>query len=72
MPATQREIDFAESLEIHHERLILKMQQTIHRIEKARKPDNAEWCKKQISYYEHLIAAFKWSTSLAKRKATKQ
>jgi hypothetical protein len=72
MPATQRELDFAESIEIHHNRLIEKINNSILAMRTKRNNDNREWINNQIKYWENVIGGLKWSTHLAKSKASRK
>ena len=72
MPATQRELDFAESLEIHTERMIKTCESTIVEFRKVRNNDNRQWINSSIKYYEHCISAYQWSLGIAKEKAKRK
>jgi hypothetical protein len=72
MPATQREIDFAESLEIFHDRIISKIAPKLEELRRLRNSDNSHLLDGQILYWDHVIAALKWSTAQAKQKAGKK
>lgn len=72
MPATQREKDFAESIEIHHDRLIRQINLIIDRFKESKNDQNRDWVNAQIDYYKRVRAGLKWSTSVAKQKAGKK
>ena len=55
------------TIQSHNDRLI---GYTLTGIEKIKEvPGHAEidWCKNQLAYYRHCIAALRWSTGLAKQ-----
>jgi hypothetical protein len=69
MPATKREIEFAESLEIHHNKLIGKVDVLLAKLKASHNRHNHKLVGPQIDYWERVRSGLKWSTALAKQKA---
>lgn len=69
MTPLPKDIEFAERLEVHHERLIAKLSPMVERLKASCTTKNKHLVRPQIHYWERVIMGLKWSTQIAKQRA---
>jgi hypothetical protein len=69
MPPLPKDIEFAERLEIHHDRLIAKLSPMVEKLKATKTRKNSHLVGPQIDYWDRVISGLKWSTAIAKQRA---